>query len=345
MRRVAVAVAVAALAGLAGAAHAGDDYFSLGLHVVAPDDGRNATAGVGGSVGWALPFGALWLEPRVLATVLESDVSGAGAASQAGAGLDLHLPFGAADGSQLFLLAGGGALYNDATPDTLDGGSSFVNAGLGWRSAAQAGGLRYRVELRGSQDSLDGGQTDLLLGLVVELREAAPVAIVAAPATTPRTVLIEAPPPIPDEDGDGIPDAEDQCAQTLSGAKVEKDGCVWQEQTVTLSNLQFASGSPQLTADIRMRLDAVVDFFANQPDVRMDIYGHTDAQGAEAYNQALSAARAASVRDYLAGKGIAARRLTSQGFGESKPIDDNATEAGRARNRRVELHIHARQPR
>ena len=340
-----VAAAGAALAVLAtGAVRADDDYFSLGLNVIAPDSGRNATVGVGGSAGWALPLGALWLEPRLFANVLESDVSGGDNASQGGAGLDLQLPFGGANASQWFVLAGGGAVYTDATPNRLDGASGFFNAGLGWRSAPQAGGLRTRVELRGNQDTYDYGQTDVVLGLVVELRDPAPVAIAAAPAAA-RTVVLVGPPPVPDEDGDGIPDADDQCARTLSGARVEQDGCVWEEQTVTLSNLRFASGSPALTAEIRTRLDAVVDFFANQPDVRMDVYGHTDSQGADGYNQKLSAARAASVRDYLVGKGINARRLTSAGFGESKPIDDNGTEAGRARNRRVELHIHARQPR
>ena len=88
----------------------------------------------------------------------------------------------------------------------------------------------------------------------------------------------------------------------------------------------------------------MADFFANQSDVTMDVYGHTDAQGAEAYNLRLSADRAAAVRAYLVGKGITAAQLKSEGFGESKPIDDNKTAGGRARNRRVELHIHARRP-
>ncbi|MNY77910.1 Outer membrane porin F precursor [compost metagenome] len=67
--------------------------------------------------------------------------------------------------------------------------------------------------------------------------------------------------------------------------------------------------------------------------------GHTDSVGSDAYNQGLSERRAASVVDYLIGQGVAAEKLSSQGFGESKPIEDNGTDAGRAQNRRVEIHV------
>lgn len=69
----------------------------------------------------------------------------------------------------------------------------------------------------------------------------------------------------------------------------------------------------------------------------VEIQGHTDAVGADAYNQKLSEARAAAVKTWLAGHGIAADRLTSHGYGKTMPVADNATDAGRAKNRRVEL--------
>lgn len=69
----------------------------------------------------------------------------------------------------------------------------------------------------------------------------------------------------------------------------------------------------------------------------LTIEGHTDSTGTPAHNQVLSEQRAKSVREYLTGKGVAAGRLTTAGYGQVKPVADNATELGRAQNRRVEL--------
>jgi len=73
------------------------------------------------------------------------------------------------------------------------------------------------------------------------------------------------------------------------------------------------------------------------PALKIYVVGHTDNVGAAAANQALSEKRAQSVRDWLTEKGIAASRLTAKGYGASKPVADNTTEEGRAKNRRVEL--------
>ena len=73
------------------------------------------------------------------------------------------------------------------------------------------------------------------------------------------------------------------------------------------------------------------------PDLRLAIEGHTDNAGTPAHNQTLSEARAQAVVANLVGAGIAASRLTAAGFGQSKPVADNATDEGRAQNRRVEL--------
>ena len=67
--------------------------------------------------------------------------------------------------------------------------------------------------------------------------------------------------------------------------------------------------------------------------------GHTDNVGSDAYNQALSERRTASVKDYVVKKGVAGTRVSGQGFGESKPIADNKTAEGRAKNRRVEIKV------
>ena len=86
-------------------------------------------------------------------------------------------------------------------------------------------------------------------------------------------------------------------------------------------------------------LDAFADYMNEVTDSKVSITGHTDSAGSEAYNQTLSEKRAQDVADYLAGKGISADRMTVKGMGESAPIADNATKAGRAENRRVEVEI------
>ncbi len=73
--------------------------------------------------------------------------------------------------------------------------------------------------------------------------------------------------------------------------------------------------------------------------VSIKVIGHTDSKGSDAYNQALSERRASSVAAYLLSQGLAPNKLTSEGRGESEPVADNASDEGRAENRRVELHI------
>ena len=75
------------------------------------------------------------------------------------------------------------------------------------------------------------------------------------------------------------------------------------------------------------------------PGIKIEIQGHTDSDASTSHNQALSERRAKSVATYLTKKGIAAKRLTTKGYGESKPVASNKTKEGKAENRRVELHI------
>ncbi len=84
-------------------------------------------------------------------------------------------------------------------------------------------------------------------------------------------------------------------------------------------------------------LNAVADFMKRHSDVTLRVEGHTDSTGKADYNQQLSERRAKSVKKYLVNKGVDASRITTKGFGESKPIADNSTKAGRAQNRRTEM--------
>jgi outer membrane protein OmpA-like peptidoglycan-associated protein len=106
---------------------------------------------------------------------------------------------------------------------------------------------------------------------------------------------------------------------------------------VRLYGILFDTDSAKIRAESLPTLDEVVKVLASEPSWKLTVEGHTDSTGAAAHNQTLSEQRAASVRDYLVGKGVSGDRLTAVGFGQTKPVADNATELGRAQNRRVEL--------
>jgi OOP family OmpA-OmpF porin len=86
-------------------------------------------------------------------------------------------------------------------------------------------------------------------------------------------------------------------------------------------------------------LDRLVVFMQENKDKRVSLSGHTDSIGSEKYNLGLSERRVTAVREYVVKKGVDGSRITGQGFGESKPIADNKTKEGRAKNRRVEVKV------
>jgi outer membrane protein OmpA-like peptidoglycan-associated protein len=101
----------------------------------------------------------------------------------------------------------------------------------------------------------------------------------------------------------------------------------------------FDVASYTLKPQFRETLDKIAASMNQYPDSLIDVYGHTDSTGSDAYNQTLSQNRARTVAEYLSLRGVSAARIRSQGFGETMPVADNATEEGRAKNRRVEIKI------
>lgn len=126
---------------------------------------------------------------------------------------------------------------------------------------------------------------------------------------------------------------------TVPDAKVERVG----EGIVVefSSNVLFGFDSANLSADAKTNLDKLVKILNVYPDTDIEIQGHTDSKGSEAYNQNLSQNRANGVSGYLYNKGIANNRIRTKGFGENMPKYDNNTEEGRTQNRRVEFLITA----
>ncbi len=108
---------------------------------------------------------------------------------------------------------------------------------------------------------------------------------------------------------------------------------------VSLHNIQFEFNSAELTADSRAGIVMLADFLEQNPDISVELAGHTDNVGGDAYNKKLSSDRAEVVKAELIRNGIAATRLTAKGYGASKPLVENDTEAHRAENRRTEMVV------
>lgn len=101
----------------------------------------------------------------------------------------------------------------------------------------------------------------------------------------------------------------------------------------------FAVNSTTISPQFQRTLDTIAESMRQYPNSLIDIMGHTDSTGSEAYNEDLSKRRADAVADYLAMRGVSRARIATIGYGERYPVADNATEAGRALNRRVEIKI------
>jgi outer membrane protein OmpA-like peptidoglycan-associated protein len=122
-----------------------------------------------------------------------------------------------------------------------------------------------------------------------------------------------------------------------TGVEVDRQG---DELVLTMpSGITFAFDRYDIQPQFRPTLDQIAQTLSAYPQTMIDIYGHTDSVGTDAYNQTLSENRARSVASYLQTRGVQPVRIATQGFGESQPIADNATEQGRAENRRVEIRI------
>lgn len=182
---------------------------------------------------------------------------------------------------------------------------------------------------------------NLLPGLR-KLEEAAKVSIV--PSTTVGFDLIFR------KDGGAGPAAPQVAAtsEAPAAAALETQGDFSREECVgrfeilsRTSNIYFATGSPRLDEASVPLLDTVADIVGRCPGLNVLVAGHTDSVGSRASNQRLSERRARSVMSYLVSRGIAPARLRAVGFGEDRPVADNASREGRSRNRRIEFQVAA----
>lgn len=232
----------------------------------------------------------------------------------------------------LFLRGGSGRMLNESQLPTRRANDWHIMFGAGAGYA-----LSRDWSLRADLDLYDRDAQLFTVTLVKHF------ASDAAPASAPPEVepLPEPPATVsddPDLDGDGVTNESDHCPDTPAATKVDEKGCKL-EEVIILKGVVFASNSDKLIGDSRTILDEVAKTLLRYPDQAVEIAGYTDSQGAAAYNQQLSSRRASSVRKYLIAGGVNGEQLTARGYGEESPIADNETTEGRAKNRRVELHL------
>ncbi len=170
----------------------------------------------------------------------------------------------------------------------------------------------------------------------------------AAPAPTEAAPVAEAPvanapvaaatPEVPA--ADVVPDAAPAVVAQEPTGDLDLEACKGRFEILSRSgNINFHSGSARLLADSAPLLDSVADIIARCPGLKIEVSGHTDADGSPAANQYLSQQRAKAVVRYLVNKGLTADRFTATGYGEDRPIFDNDTPEHKSRNRRIEFAL------
>ena len=202
----------------------------------------------------------------------------------------------------------------------------YLNADVKWFK------LGSDVDLAGGTKVSTVHIDPLLFGIGIGYRfgghEQVALAAPPAPAPTPQApapaVAVAPPPPPP--------------CNAPAGFKVDEN-CHIIEQSVIVRAVDFEFNSTQLTAPAQQTLDGVANALQTQPELNVEIQGHTDSVGSAAYNLNLSQRRADAVKTYLVGKGVGASALTAKGYGKAKPIASNDTAEGRAQNRRVAFEI------
>lgn len=301
------------------------------------DDGQGFRLGFGRQIedGW-------YWESNIAYNVLETGVTGYTDYYQLHLGLDAAYRFGSKDSARPYLLVGIGAVRDDVFPSLAgkpdeDETSIFSNIGAGIVSSELLNvGLKIRFDARLVFSQFHDGYQDAHYSIGFEL----PFKERRTVRTVYKEVVREVPVAPVDSDGDGVVDTLDKCPNTLTGARVDSNGCAEKAQTFKLEGVNFLSGSDQLTGESIEKLSDVAAFLNSQPELRVELAGHTDAQGSAILNMQLSQKRADAVKAFLARAGVDPNTLRAVGYGETLPVATNSTPQGRAKNRRVEFKIY-----
>jgi OmpA-OmpF porin, OOP family len=232
-------------------------------------------------------------------------------------------------------LGAGVTRFNPSSEQGLSSHTNFmVQGGVGvfiklWENADASRSFALRPDIKARWTDVNSSPVDLLyvLGLTFTFgpgRAPPPAAVAAPPAPPP-------PPPPPAKPAS-------RCPETPPGVAVDEYGCPIKGDVV-LEGVNFETDSAVLTAASKPILDQVAKGLREHPRLRIEVQGHTDSTGSARHNLGLSERRADAVRDYLKSQGVPAAQMTAKGFGETQPVASNATAEGRAKNRRVVMHV------
>ena len=342
--------AAASVPAIASDADVGRMYITPNIGVLRADSERPTDRdNVIGGIAIGKHLSPAWSAELLLnGTALDGENPGVADLSLYGGSLDLLRVFGRSNAFAPYIGIGAGVLENDLTPGSA-GNDAMAQASLGafwtlwegsngssfalrpdfkarWDDAHSAGRLLDYIGTLGFQFSFGGAPK------VVAAAEPTP------PPPPPPPAPPAAPPPPPDTDGDGVTDDRDKCPGTPRGVAVDADGCP-QKGSITLDGVTFDYDSARLTADSANTLDTVAAGLKKYPRLKVELQGHTDNKGPDAYNLTLSQQRANAVREQLLRAGVPSAQMTAKGYGEAEPVADNKTDEGRAMNRRVVMLV------
>jgi len=221
-----------------------------------------------------------------------------------------------------------------------------LDAGVGLAAKYGRYGIRTEVGARWDDDgnSIESPGSSYFLDLL------ASVGVTVALGPEPMKAVEPAPAPVvtcadKDSDGAGVNDCNDKCPNSPAGQTVGPDGCPV-PVTIDLRGVNFDFDKSTLRPDAVAILNEAIEVLKKYPELKVEVAGHTDSIGTDAYNQKLSERRATAVYNYLTSNGVDAGRLIGpHGYGESHPIAPNTlpdgkdNPEGRAQNRRTELNV------
>ena len=228
------------------------------------------------------------------------------------------------------------------SPGQREDGNFAAKVGLGLQGDLGRVGLRTELAYRADFDdqSVNAPQEDWFgdvlasVGVVIPLGPE-PVAPVAPAPVAPSCADL-------DDDGDGVNNCDDKCPDSQAGQTIGPDGCPV-PVSIDLKGVNFDFDKSTLRPDAVAILNEAVQILQRYPELRVEVAGHTDLCGTDAYNQSLSERRASAVYDYLSSNGIDASRMVGpNGYGESRPLEPTAQtlpECKNERNRRTELNV------
>ena len=236
------------------------------------------------------------------------------------------------------------------SPGQREDGNFAAKVGVGLqttfdKAVAVRAELAYRADF--DDQSYNSPNEDMFGDLLASVGVVIPLGpkAVAAPAPAPAPAPVAPSCADLDDDGDGVNNCDDKCPNSQPGQTIGPDGCPV-PISIDLKGVNFDYDKSTLRPDAVSILGEAAEILKRYPDLRVEVAGHTDSKGTDAYNQKLSERRATAVYDYLTSQGVAASRLTGPiGYGESRPIapntnaDGSDNPEGRAKNRRTELNV------